>query len=891
MIMRFRFCLLVSVVLLTISSRAASAGGPEAQKFAGGEAFFNDTFYSSAEREFAEFVQTFPSSPRVPDAILLQARSRLEQSNYAGAIQLLSTNQNVVGARKDEFLFWMGETRLREGNHAEAGKLFAQIIHEFAASPRRVEAAVKQAIAGAKQGQWQTVVDLLGAAEGVFQAEAKTNAGSDFVLQGYFLLTEAHLKKANYAAAEAILEPLGKRSLNPTNAWGWQYFVCRVQSASGKAQLALDNTTNLLALASKAAVPALQAESVAFRAELLESMGRVAEAVEAYTNNFAARIPVERQRQAVLNVARLLVKQNKSTEAAQVLEKFLAQNTQTPAADVAWMQLGELRLRQFVEWLGTRASEEGGTNAAAATNRLGEAIAAFQTVATQHGRSAILGVNFLNLGWCYWFANKIPESRDAFQKALAYLPPGSERARTHFKLGDAQFREKDYPGAITNYEAAVREAATVPGETNLFEPGYYQIVRAGLAVGNLAAASNALSRIIAEYPKSFYAERSVLLFGQRIGRDGHPANAREVFQQFITKMPETALRPELELAIARTHEQENGWLKAVETYDGWLNSFTNHAARPEAMFYRAQAMFHAGNGTNAYSSFTNFVAQYPTNKLTPMAQWWIADFRYNSGAYVAAENDYQIIAANWPGTEMRYEALMMAGRAAFLRQGWNDAINYFATLAKDTNCPTHLHFRALYAYGDTLMAQVSTNKTEDYQNASQYFETICQQYSTNYLAVLACGEKAKCLLQLATSGAGLTNAAEAFKAVLTNSVYADGTAKSIARVGLGVVLEKQGAVVTGSEQTALRGEALDQYLRVLYGLDLKQADGDEYWTKVAGNEAIRLASEMQEWEKVIRICERMAEKLPQIAPAFNELRRKAMENLATAKSSVGKIDR
>jgi len=129
----------------------------------------------------------------------------------------------------------------------------------------------------------------------------------------------------------------------------------------------------------------------------------------------------------------------------------------------------------------------------------------------------------------------------------------------------------------------------------------------------------------------------------------------------------------------------------------------------------------------------------------------------------------------------------------------------------------------------------------------------------------------------------LTNAVDAFKAVLTNTVYADGTAVSIAKVGLGTVLEKQAASTAGEEQSALKNEALGQYMDVLDGLYLKEHEGDEFWTKEAAKQAIRLAADMQEWLKVVRICERMAEKLPQTTPSFEEQKRKAMENLARGK--------
>jgi TolA-binding protein len=869
--------------MLLIAVGKTAAASSEVQLLNAAEENFKGWFYDRAESLSAEFIQKFPTSPYVPDAVLLQARSRLEQSNYAGAMQLLVANENALGAKKDEIAFWMGETRLREGKYPEAAKLFRRVTTEFSSSPRRSEAALKQAVAGARLDNWQNVVEVLGAKDGVFQQQAATNAESDTVLQGFLLLSEAHLKLGNYAAAQTVLEPLGKRALSPTNAWAWNYLRSQAQLQAGNAASALDITSNMVALAGQTGLASFQAESARVRGEIFERMGRLNEALAAYTNNLSGRTPLERQRQAVLKVAQLSVAQKKAEDGARILDAFLAQNPQAAAADVAWIAAGELRLRQFVETI---------TNQAPATNLLDKATAAFLTASNRFEKSPLFGMALMDLGWCYWFSDKTNESRGAFASALQHLSAGVDRARAHFKLGDAYLRAGEFAPAITNYDAVLRDAATPPlTETNLLEPALYQIVRAGLAGGNLAAASNALSRIVTEYPKGFYADRGVLLYGQRMGKERSPAEARRSFEEFMKKVPEAALRPELELAIARTYEQERDWPKAITVYNQWLETFTNHPARPEAMFYRGEALFRADDDTNAYSSFTNFMALYPSNALAAQAQWSIADHYYNIGSFQRAENDYQIIARNWPGTRMGYEALMMAGRAAFRRQGWSDAAKYFRDLAKETNCPVDIRFEAIYAVGDTLMNQVSTNKMQDYRDAAGYFDSICQQYPTSYLAPLACGERALCLLQLAHSGTDLGDAADAFRAVITNSVYADGKAISIAKVGLGVVLEKQAAATNGDSELDLRKQALGQYMDVLDGLYLKEHGGDEFWTKEAGLSAIRLASDMQEWEKVVKICERMAGMLPQLAPTFDEQKRKALENSSRGKIAGEKFDR
>ena len=93
------------------------------------------------------------------------------------------------------------------------------------------------------------------------------------------LLAEALLRQQDFPAAEAALQRL------PTNlvevAWSRQFLLCRIQLASGRAELALASTTNLLALAGTAARPLLLAESYALQGMVLEHLRQGEAAMEA----------------------------------------------------------------------------------------------------------------------------------------------------------------------------------------------------------------------------------------------------------------------------------------------------------------------------------------------------------------------------------------------------------------------------------------------------------------------------------------------------------------------------------------------------------------------------------------------------------------------------------
>src|SRR2546423_5315856 len=99
------------------------------------------------------------------------------------------------------------------------------------------------------------------------------------------------------------------------------------------------------------------------------------------------------------------------------------------------------------------------------------------------------------------------------------------------------------------------------------------------------------------------------------------------------------------------------------------------------------------------------------------------------------------------------------------------------------------------------MSRDSTNKAEDYQEAIKAFNRIAQ--STNALKVLAWGQIASCYLQWAQSSPQLapqlTNAVDYFRRVIDEPI-ADGSARSIAKVGLAIVLQKQASDAPAPQQ-------------------------------------------------------------------------------------------
>jgi TolA-binding protein len=876
-----RWILTVSVLLAAGPLLGAEVPGENAA-FNPALRQLQDSFWQEAEAGFAEFSRKFTNSVRLPEAFLYQAQARYQMANYNGAIELLLAHQGQAGKWADEYLLLLGQASLKKGDYAAACGAFSNLVSQFRDSPHRIEAAIGEANAWAKREDWRRVIELLQKPGGAFQSAARTNSANDLVQSGCLLLAEGLFARRDYAAADAALESLAQVQMKPTLAWQRRLLLCRIRLAQGRPEIALQYTTNLLGDARASADRGLLADSFAFRADLFEQLGRADDALVVYTNNLAGGTPAERQRQALEKITGFLLARDKLAEAAQTLEEFSARNPEAPPTDLALLMLGELCLTQQVAAAATNrvaVTAIGATNAPAANTNLQRAIKALTDLAKKFPQSPLLGRGQLDLGWCRWQQQDWAGCQAACQAALEHLPRGLDQATARFKLADAQFEQKNFAGALTNYNALVERDGNLPEvKTNLVERALYQAVRAGLDGANLAAASNALSKILAWFPQGFHTERATLLAGQAISRDGNPPAARDLFALFAQRAPDAQLLPQMSLAVARTYEQENKLPEAIGQYTRWLERYTNSTARPQAQYSLALDHSLSGNETNAFLLFTNFVARFPPNQFTPLALWWLGSYYFNDRAYVEAEREFKLIFdTNLPPSELSYPARMMAGRAAFALADWKDAIKYFTGLINDPACPADLRFQAMFAYSDTLMSQDSTNRVGDYGTAIQVLGKICQDYPTNRQIFLAWGQKANCHVQWASlthQYDDLTNALQAYQHVI-DMTNADVNARSMALVGQAIVLQNQAEQKTGPEKKALLESALTNYLSVFYGKNLLR-DGEQaesFWVKEAGLKMAALLtgpSEVQNWQQALSVYERLKKFLPVLGPFLDE---------------------
>ncbi|HEY1662296.1 MAG TPA: tetratricopeptide repeat protein [Verrucomicrobiae bacterium] len=872
--------LILFTLILSAGQLLAAEGNKATRAYNAAIVTFQDGDYPRAGLEFAQFIQRFPNSTNVPNAVLLEAQAVYEQEQYTNAITLLTENMAGAGILADKYADWIGESQFAENDFLAAADTFGSLVQSFPDSSLRLRGTVEQASAFASAGQWTNVIPLLAQTNGVFQRAAQLDPNNDLISRGRELEAQAMSIELQYPDESAVLNSINPQILTPDLYIGLQRLKYQLTMETSNFPEASTAATNLYQIAKIAGNIDLMAESIAMRADALEKMGDVGDAITIYSQNLTTNSPPGRQRQAILNIADLAIGQRQYSLPETNLAIFLMQFTNTailtnflgrfanpPAIDMGLLSLAELQLKDH-------AAQPGETNLlSAAHTELDGFISTFPN-------NPLLGEAYLNRGWCFWLEQKLLESLPDFQAAANLLPPSEDLAVAIFKTGDAEFASTNYPAAITNYYTVLNEFTNYPAvRQELEEPALYQILRASLEVTNLTDASYALAQIEAHHPLGELAPGSELLYGENLADSGHPAVARAKFQKFAQEFPNSPLRPEADFAIARCYELENNWTNAIAAYQNWLGNYPTNRSRPQALYALALVNFQAGNESNAFVLFTNFVGQYTNNSLAPDAQWWIADhfFRLGDTNYLEAEENYEFVYQNFPTSRLAYPAQYMAGCAAAAREDFSEAIGHYSQvetiLETNTDSP-ELLARTLLANGKALMDMPSSdtnNPLANFKPARDVFTQLNQRNPTNEFGALGWFYMGNCDLQLTNFDAATNDYAQ----VLSADVIASVSTRSMAQVGLGQALEKMAALATCTNQTALLQLAEDNYLDVFYEYNLRDGEtADPYWTKQAGLKALPLMETLGAGNpiKTGKFIDRMEYWLPALKDSFEKMR-------------------
>jgi outer membrane protein assembly factor BamD (BamD/ComL family) len=887
-------CLPMAAFLICLLLAApASASGDEAkpppeppeiiQSYQAALKAFQTGLFDYADKEFGEFTQQFPEDRRIPEVVLLQAQSRFQLRNFEGVVELLKTRLAQAGGLADQYRFWMAEAEFQRKNFASAADFYSTLLREFPQSAMRLEASYGEAFAQFQLGNRSRTIELLRDPNGAFQTLARSSTNENYVVRGYFLLAEALFRQKNFPAVEETLAHLENRDLSTEQEWERQFLLGSAEFAGQKPEAALERIEGMVALAKEAGKPVLHRNALTLKAEILRNRDPD-QAMAVYEEIAQIKgIPANQARQAVLNVIELHVLQNRFEQAIQRLETFAGDNPNDRAQDLLRLTLGELHLKHFYALAGRERERLSPDQIPAASNLLAQARLHFDQLLQTHTNSSHTGKALLHQGWGLWEEahllpqpSLIPKSQASFEAALEHLRSPPDQAEARFKLADCQFYQKDFAGALDNYQAVLNGFSENPAiRERFFDQAFYQVVRSALELRQWETARLALDELLDKFGASPHTPPALLFFAQKQLENGQHAQARTNLELFQARFAESPLLADARLALARTFELERNWTAAIAHYENWVGHFTNHAARSQAEYSRAWVHYQAGNEENALRLFSAFPESFPSSSLAPFAQFWVADYYFNRQEFATAELNYQHrLLLQHPSREIRFRAVLDAAKSAYFRAKPSDARSYLLSLIDDPQSPPALLPEAYFVLGDVELENIQasdSNPLARFENAIVVFSKIPQLYPNHRLEPLARGKIAHCHFQLASQDPQRYAQALAEYQRILESPIADVSARSEAEFGIGNVLEQQAELRTSEDHKPLLEAALDRYLNIVFGKSLRPGERpDPFWIKEAGLKAGQLAERLNRIPEAVRLYERLASEIPVLRPTLEK---------------------
>ena len=159
---------------LLVAWTSTAQDTPESAAFRNAYKKYRDNIYDWAERDFASFVATFPQSPLLPEAVLLQAQAALKMTNVTRTVSLLQQHFDKAGPFADQYRYVIGQAQFQGGTFGAAADSFANVAQNFTNSALLLESSLGEAQARFQLREFAKVIDLLQRPEGTFQRVSRT---------------------------------------------------------------------------------------------------------------------------------------------------------------------------------------------------------------------------------------------------------------------------------------------------------------------------------------------------------------------------------------------------------------------------------------------------------------------------------------------------------------------------------------------------------------------------------------------------------------------------------------------------------------------------------------------------------------------------------------------
>jgi TolA-binding protein len=687
--MRQRTRLLAGVIVLvylafqlmnqeTFAQVASPPSAPsiaEEQDYAFAYGLYKDGMFQLAEQQFGRFIQHYPSSVKLPDALFLKAECVFQEGQYDVAVKELSSfvSRYPSSNLADDASLRLGDTYLKLNKSDDAIAAYKAVLDSYGKSDLAGEAAYWIGEAYLKKGDYDNAIKYYS----LSYENYPENRLRDYAL---YSIAWTYQQQKDYAKAAE---------------WYWtlatQYPQSSLASASRLANAECSYYLKDYAkaidklLAARQGIDSLdqKAEADYLLGESYYHLDQFSSA-QKYYEEFLASYPGNKlEREVTYALGWALLKQKKFGAAAETFSKLTSGNDA--------FALAAMYRKGVAEKLGGKRDE-----AARTLNML----------YTIDAKSDYADNALYDLGLMMYEDKKIPEAKQYFEKVTAEYPTSDVLADGYEMLGECFFAEENYDAARAAYGQALKQAGAPP---EVKATASFQIAWCLYRTNRFKEASSQFSRFSSEYPgDSRAAEASYWMaeaeyeagdyqsalthYQSLLGKAGIARReeamyglgwsyfklkdfpkAIEAFERLIVAYPTGKFSFDARVRLGDCYFQQKDYGKAAGDYRAVIRLFPKKDGVDYAYYQLAQTYFRSGDRDQAAQQFAALIKAFPDSPLADDAQYALGWIKFQLKDYVGAIKEFQKVTANYPGGDVTPRAHYSIGDAYYNLQQYEAA--------------------------------------------------------------------------------------------------------------------------------------------------------------------------------------------------------------------------
>jgi len=284
----------------------------------------------------------------------------------------------------------------------------------------------------------------------------------------------------------------------------------------------------------------------------------------------------------------------------------------------------------------------------------------------------------LGRGWALFQMRRYAEAGSIFHRVAELTTNLSVRAESLFKQGDTFAADARYAEAAQTYALLARDCP----DDALAPRALYQSAESLERAAQLPLAVTRYRQLAEAYPSSEFAPRALLRLATLQLEAGDADAAIRIYTAIQTNTAHKAFRNDALIGRGKVHYTLYRFDAAMQDFAS-VSESSDTARRDEARFAITRCLYMLGRDTDAHTSATSFILDFPEARNLPDMILWLGKFEFNRGRLAEARKLFLEYVTRWPKEDWADAALLWAACAALGDADFTGAVELVSRLVQE----------------------------------------------------------------------------------------------------------------------------------------------------------------------------------------------------------------